>query len=154
MITITRYGSFFKSPVCKLLQTPWRLVVNDLPQEQLQMLQLLQKEVTQKPPQTKMTQLCHNTPNTTPLWITWYFVEDKTKNCLNKGIATAQQGKLVHGQFHSQQDLDLMSQCIDLLVALGALIANQQAHDVVLQHLEKAARIMPMPAIICNKCKS
>ena len=65
---------------------------------------------------------------------------------LHKGVACAREGKANEAKFHYQQGLDLMPDHVDLLVAMGALLANQQNFVAALQHLQKAVSLDPQHA--------
>lgn len=65
---------------------------------------------------------------------------------LHKGVACAREGKANEAKFHYQQGLDLMPDHVDLLVAMGALFANQQNFMAALQHLQKAVSLDPQHA--------
>ena len=69
--------------------------------------------------------------------------ENFCQECLHQGVACAREGKLKEASFHYQQGLDLMPQHVDLLVSMGALLANQQKYDQALNHLQKAVALDP-----------
>ena len=68
------------------------------------------------------------------------------RDCLEQGVAAAKQGNAKQAQIHYQQGLDLMPQHVDLLVAMGALLANQQKFNESIQRLQQAVTLDPQHA--------
>jgi tetratricopeptide (TPR) repeat protein len=65
------------------------------------------------------------------------------QECLGQGVAAARDGKLTQADDYYQQGLELQPQHVDLLVAYGASLANQQNYTKAVEQLERATSLDP-----------